>query len=84
MSTAVAEVTLKHWGNSLAVRVPAAVASALSLKENSRVQLKLEPGRLVLEPVKTTVDVEALISQITPQNRHAEADFGPPVGNEIW
>jgi hypothetical protein len=28
--------------------------------------------------------LNCLVARITPQNVHAEVDFGPPVGNEIW
>lgn len=28
--------------------------------------------------------LEELLEQVTPENRHDEIDFGPPVGNEIW
>ena len=84
MSTPIAEITLKHWGNSLAVRIPAAVVSALQLKENSRLSLTLEAGRVVMEPNRAVVDVDALIGQITLRNRHAEADFGKRVGKEAW
>lgn len=25
-----------------------------------------------------------LLAKVTPENRHAEIDTGPPVGNEVW
>lgn len=25
-----------------------------------------------------------MIEQITPENRHPETDWGPPVGREVW
>ncbi len=84
MSDAIAEITVKHWGNSLAMRIPAAVANALRLKENSRVRLKIEAGRVVMEPSLPAVDIDKLIGQITARNRHAEVDFGQRVGRETW
>ncbi|MNR67767.1 hypothetical protein D3C85_1919390 [compost metagenome] len=30
------------------------------------------------------LDLDALIAAITPQNRHAPVDWGPPVGKEVW
>jgi hypothetical protein len=28
--------------------------------------------------------LQELLEQVTPENRHAEVDFGRPVGKEIW
>src|SRR5258706_53237 len=28
--------------------------------------------------------LEELVARITPENRHEEIDWGPPVGNEVW
>ena len=28
--------------------------------------------------------LEELVIRITPENRHEEIDFGPPVGKEVW
>jgi antitoxin component of MazEF toxin-antitoxin module len=29
-------------------------------------------------------DLDAMLGQVTPENRHSEADWGRPVGKEIW
>lgn len=84
MSISATEVTLKHWGNSLAMRIPAAVAHTLNLHENSRLNLRIEGGNVVLEPASPAVDVDELISKITARNRHSEAGFGGPEGSEAW
>jgi antitoxin component of MazEF toxin-antitoxin module len=28
--------------------------------------------------------LQALVSKVTPQNRHPETDWGKPMGKEIW
>ncbi len=84
MSTLGTEVTLKQWGNSLAVRIPAAVAHTLNLHENSRLNLRVEEGNVVLEPPSLAVDIDELVRKITARNRHSEADFGSPEGSEVW
>ena len=84
MSNSIAEVTLKHWGNSLAMRIPAAVATALRLKENSRLKLKIEAGRVVMEPSQAAVDIDALVGRISARNRHAEVDVAQRLGKEAW
>jgi antitoxin MazE len=76
---------VKKWGNSASVRIPAAVMEAAALYIDQAVDIREENGRVVIEPVTAPVyDIDALIDAITPENRHEEADFGPPVGKEIW
>ena len=84
MSFPIAHITLKHWGNSLAIRIPSAVANALDLKANSRVSMTLEAGRVILEPSTAAIDIDAMVTRITRKNRHHESDTGDAIGNETW
>lgn len=77
------QVTIKKWGNSASVRIPAAVLSAAKLHVDATVEVREEKGRIVIEPVQTEeYDLDALIAGITPENIHAEVSFGAPVGKE--
>ena len=40
--------TLKRWGNSLAVRIPASVAAKLALTEGQEVEVEVEDGVLTV------------------------------------
>jgi len=40
--------------------------------------------RLPEVPSRPTYSLERLVAKITPQNRHNESDWGPPVGDEAW
>lgn len=42
--------TLKRWGNSLAVRIPASVAAKLALAEGQEIELIVEDGILTVRP----------------------------------
>lgn len=76
---------VQKWGNSLALRIPRSLALEVGLSTESPVELILVEGRLVVEPVAEEVpSLEELIAQITPENRHGETDWGPPVGKEVW
>jgi antitoxin MazE len=76
---------VQQWGNSLALRIPKSFAAELGLKPEARVDLRLEDGKLWLEPVKQLVyRLEDLVEAITEENLHAEQDFGPAVGREVW
>ncbi|HEY6418345.1 MAG TPA: AbrB/MazE/SpoVT family DNA-binding domain-containing protein [Candidatus Binataceae bacterium] len=78
--------TVTKWGNSLAIRIPAAFAEALGLKEGTRVELKERSGELVIIAQRKRVRyrLEQLIDQITPENQHELIEWGKPVGKEIW
>ncbi len=79
------EVVLKKWGNSAAVRIPASVFEAAKLALDQTVDVRVENGRVVLEPVaKQDYDLTALLAGITTENTHTAVDFGKPVGREVW
>ena len=76
---------VKKWGNSAAVRIPAAVMEAIPLELDEPVDVREEAGRIVIEPVRQKAyDINALIQGITSENLHEAADFGAAVGKEVW
>lgn len=76
---------VRKWGNSAAIRLPAGVLEAVSLKIDQAVDVREEDGRIIIEPVKgMPLKLEELVSGITDENRHDEMDFGPSVGGENW
>lgn len=77
-------VTVKKWGNSAAVRIPAAIMEAARLAPDAVVDVSEDGGRIVIAPVHDEAyDLDALIAKITPDNLHEEIDFGPSIGREI-
>ena len=75
--------TVKKWGNSASVRIPAAVMTAAKLRVDQAVNVREDRGRIIIEPVKErAVDLDTLLAGITDENIHAEVDFGRPVGKE--
>lgn len=76
-------VTVKKWGNSASVRIPSAIMEAASLKLDQTVDVREESGRIVIEPVRESYDLEQLLAGITPENMHDEVSFGPVVGKEM-
>ncbi len=79
------KATVKKWGNSAAVRIPASVMQAAHLDLDEVVDVREEAGRIVIEPVRQkTYELAKLLKGITPKNRHAAVDFGPAMGNEVW
>ena len=77
--------TVKKWGNSAAVRIPASVMQATRLDLDEVVDVREEAGRIVIEPVRQkTYALETLLKGITPTNQHEAVDFGPAMGKEVW
>ena len=74
---------VQKWGNSLAVRIPKPIAEDVGLRPDADIEMSIQGGALVLAPTRREYNLEELVKGITPQNRHAEVDLGPPVGREI-
>ncbi|WP_345239351.1 AbrB/MazE/SpoVT family DNA-binding domain-containing protein [Pontibacillus salipaludis] len=72
---------IQKWGNSLAIRIPAHVAEQLHVQQGSEVEMKVEGGTVTLKPVNRKRNLNELLSDITPENRHDEIDVGYE-GNE--
>jgi antitoxin MazE len=76
---------VKKWGNSASVRIPKHVLQAAHLRLEEIVDVREDSGRIVIEPVRSKeYDLAELVKGITRKNIHIEADFGKPVGNEVW
>lgn len=77
--------TVQKWGNSLAVRIPLAIAERVSITQGSKLEMSVfDDEKIQLAPKRKVPSLEELVSRITPENRHAEVDFGRPEGNEGW
>jgi antitoxin MazE len=70
-------------GNSLAVRIPNAIAKYCELDDGASLEIAAEDGMIFLRkaPSKT---LDELIEAITPDNAHPEIFDGSPVGAERW
>jgi antitoxin MazE len=79
------KVLIRRWGNSASVRIPAPILAASRLALDQAVDMREEDGRIIIEKLSpASADIDELIDCITPENRHAEIDFGPPRGEESW
>jgi antitoxin MazE len=71
------ETTVSKWGNSLAIRIPQAIAKRTDLNEGDSIALTLDgDGAIVLRPARRKYELAELVSRITPENRHRETDWG--------
>ena len=76
---------IRNWGNSGSLRLPVRILRALNVDIDSRVELRVENGVLVVKPAPGQKSgLDALLDGITPENRHGEVSFGDDVGLESW
>ena len=76
--------SIAKWGNSLALRLPRNLAADARMMEGTPVTLTVEGGRLIVTPSRPKYRLSDLLAQVTPENRHEEADWGGPRGSEAW
>jgi len=74
--------SIRKWGNSLAVRLPASVVQATSLRENSPVTIEEDNGVIVIRPIEAEYELGDLVKRIKPENLHEEVEFDAPAGRE--
>lgn len=76
---------ISRWGNSLALRIPGHIAREMDVSEGKSVEMSVDSGRLVIEPVsgETSYRLDELLAQVNEDNRHEEIETGEAVGNEL-
>lgn len=76
--------TIQKWGNSLAIRIPQALAGRLSVAEGAAVDLEVRGGELVIRPIRSKkLSFCELLKNCRPSQLHGETDFGADVGLEV-
>ncbi len=78
-------IAVPKWGNSLALRIPKAVAAESRISQGTVVEVASAKGKLIVTPVtKPIYTLDELLAGVTEENVHAEVDTGMPVGRETW
>ncbi len=76
---------LAKWGNSVAVRIPKALADAAKFRPGDTLEMAVEdPGTLRIRKQKGVPKLRYLVRAITPENLHGESEWGAPTGKELW
>jgi antitoxin MazE len=78
-----AKLTVQKWGNSLAVRIPAAVARSARFTAGLPVELSVEATGVLVKPAgKPRLSLEQKLGRFDPSLHGGEAMDGAPVGKE--
>lgn len=76
---------VQKWGNSLAVRIPKALADEAGLERDKQVNIRYEDGELRISTRRRKrYDLDELLASVPDDYDEGEWDTGPPVGNEVW
>ena len=74
---------LRRWGNSLGVRLPAAVAREAQLHDNQTVELKVVPEGVLIRPVQPRLALAERLAAYQPMpGEPTEAMAWEPLGRE--
>ena len=77
------ETVIRKWGNSPALRLPAAVLKEAGYQLEQKVDLVVSRGRIIIQPSrKIEYDLDTLVSGIHAGNTHDEVNYERPVGSE--
>jgi antitoxin MazE len=78
-------LAIKHWGNSLGLRLPSAVAREAGLHADQRVRITVENDSIVIRPVDEAMPTLAQrLARFDPQRHGGEAMMAERIGAERW
>ena len=76
---------VQKWGNSLALRIPRALAADANVVVGSTVEIQWQDGKLTVEPLPELIyELDDLLAGVNSANIHGEVDSGGRNGREIW
>lgn len=74
---------LRRWGNSLGVRLPAAIARQAGLQDNQTVELKVVDDGVLIRPVQPRLSLAERLAVYAPMpGEPTEAMAWQPIGAE--
>ncbi len=78
---------VQKWGNSQGLRLSKELLSAAGIDIGDVVDVAVQEGSIVVTPIRRVrgaLDLEQLVAGIPVGYEPGEADWGPPVGGEVW
>ena len=83
MSEAILDI--RYWGNSLGIRLPAAIAREAHIHADLRVRLSVEGNQILISPIETeSLTLKQRLAQFDPERHGAEVMASERIGAEKW
>jgi antitoxin MazE len=80
----IAILTVQQWGNSLAVRIPAAVARSVRFKVGQPVEISVQDSSVLVKPVgELKLTLAQKLAAYDPTLHGGEVMATSPIGNEV-
>ncbi len=79
------QTEIGQWGNSIALRIPAAMAKEMGLEKGSKASLEMRDGAMVVTPtrkISRKERFERILASAKAIGPDTEIDWGADVGNE--
>ncbi|MFI3284455.1 MAG: AbrB/MazE/SpoVT family DNA-binding domain-containing protein [Erysipelotrichaceae bacterium] len=78
--------SIQKWGNSQGIRFPKYFLDALNWKENERLTMNIEDGKIIIEKEKNSdrKNINELFANYEGSYQKQNIDWGEPEGNELW
>jgi antitoxin MazE len=80
-------VKVQKWGNSQGIRLSKEVLAEANILVGDELEIISTKDQLVIKPVRKIrgkYQLQDLVSQIPPDYKPKEDDWGSPVGLEAW
>ncbi len=77
-------VAVQKWGNSLALRIPKALADAAGVAQGTEVEVSVQDGRLVATPVVRVPTLDELLAGYDEIDAESYEVVPGAVGREAW
>ncbi len=81
----------QDWGNSTGIRIPKKVLLTVGWQQSQEVAIDIKGRSIILTPVSKpqkrlakTYVLDELLEGVTAYTVHEAADWGKPVGDELW
>lgn len=77
---------VQKWGNSLALRLPKALADEIGVRRESPVNISVRDHAIVVELAGKTAkyDLGQMLDEMTSENLQSEVSTGDLTGKEAW
>lgn len=78
---------VQKWGNSQGLRIAKHILDDVHISVGDNVDVSARGGEIVISPVKRIrgkYNLKDLVSRIPKGYKTEEADWGKPVGKEVW
>jgi len=79
--------TVQQWGNEGGIVFPGHILSNLNLHIGDNVEVNIINEKIVIESVSRKhpkYDIRELVSSMPEDYHPEEADWGKPMGKEVW